>query len=79
MGSGFFVEVGQFASARSMYEKFQLKAGLYSWSEAHTDLEMQSNYLTSTISRFSINRLRSFQQSELTLLLGCCSGLVSAV
>lgn len=50
--SGFFVQVGQFASACSMYENFQLKAGLCSWSKAHADLEIQSHFLTELLQAF---------------------------
>lgn len=76
VGSEGFAEVGQFASAHSIYEKLQLKEGLFSWGDGHTGLEVQSNYSTSTTSsRLSVNTGWSLQQFELTSLLGCCAEL----
>lgn len=40
VGSEVFADVGQFASALSMYEKLLLKEGLYSWGDGHVGLEV---------------------------------------
>jgi len=56
VGNEVFAEVGQFASAHSVYENLQLKEGLYSCDDGHIGLEVQSNYSTSTpFSSLSIN------------------------
>lgn len=51
-----FAEVGHFASAHSVYEKLQLKEGLYSCGDGHSGLEVQTNYSPNiTSSSLSIN------------------------
>lgn len=50
VGNEVSAEVGHITTAHSIYEKLQLKEGLYFWDDGHSGLELQSSNSTNTTS-----------------------------